>query len=149
MKWQDRRLLDLFGIEHPIIQAPMAGASLAADGDRRVRGGRPGLDPGRHADARKRCATELQVVKQGTGRGRSMSTSSSQAARARTRPAKPAGASSSRPYYHELGLAADAGRDAPTRAPFTAAMCDVVLEFKPKVVSFHFGMPDRGAAQRG
>ena len=27
MKWQDRRLLDLFGIEHPILQAPMAGAS--------------------------------------------------------------------------------------------------------------------------
>lgn len=27
MKWQDRRLLDLFGIEHPLLQAPMAGAS--------------------------------------------------------------------------------------------------------------------------
>ena len=25
MKWHDRRLLDLFGIEHPILQAPMAG----------------------------------------------------------------------------------------------------------------------------
>ena len=25
MKWHDRRLLDLFDIEHPIIQAPMAG----------------------------------------------------------------------------------------------------------------------------
>src|SRR5262249_41034431 len=27
--WPDRRLLDLFGIELPIIQAPMAGASTA------------------------------------------------------------------------------------------------------------------------
>ena len=27
MKWHDRRLLDLFGIEHPIVQAPMAGPS--------------------------------------------------------------------------------------------------------------------------
>ena len=27
MKWQDRRLLDLFGIEHPILQAPMAGVT--------------------------------------------------------------------------------------------------------------------------
>jgi nitronate monooxygenase len=26
--------------------------------------------------------------------------------------------------------------------PFNAASCDVVLEFKPKVVSFHFGLPD-------
>ena len=27
MKWRDRRLLDLFGIEHPLVQAPMAGLS--------------------------------------------------------------------------------------------------------------------------
>ncbi|MCB1815497.1 MAG: nitronate monooxygenase, partial [Candidatus Competibacteraceae bacterium] len=25
--WTDRRLLDLFGIEHPVIQAPMAGST--------------------------------------------------------------------------------------------------------------------------
>jgi nitronate monooxygenase len=25
-RWQDRRILDMFGIEIPIIQAPMAGA---------------------------------------------------------------------------------------------------------------------------
>ncbi len=25
MNWHDRRLLDLFGIDHPIVQAPMAG----------------------------------------------------------------------------------------------------------------------------
>ncbi|HJY41243.1 MAG TPA: DUF561 domain-containing protein [Steroidobacteraceae bacterium] len=30
MRWQRRALLDLLGIEHPIIQAPMAGASTAA-----------------------------------------------------------------------------------------------------------------------
>jgi len=29
MNWHDRRLLDLFGIEHPIVQAPMAGMSSA------------------------------------------------------------------------------------------------------------------------
>jgi nitronate monooxygenase len=28
--WPDRRVLDLFGIEHPIIQAPMAGAQGSA-----------------------------------------------------------------------------------------------------------------------
>ncbi len=27
--WHDRRILDLLDIEHPIIQAPMAGASNA------------------------------------------------------------------------------------------------------------------------
>ena len=56
MKWHDRRLLDLFGIEHPILQAPMAGRELAADGDRGLGGRRPGLD--RRGDARRprRCA---------------------------------------------------------------------------------------------
>ncbi len=29
MIWHDRRILDLLDIEHPIIQAPMAGASNA------------------------------------------------------------------------------------------------------------------------
>ncbi len=29
MMWHDRRVLDLLDIEHPIIQAPMAGASNA------------------------------------------------------------------------------------------------------------------------
>ena len=28
--WPDRRILDLFGIEHPIVQAPMAGAQGSA-----------------------------------------------------------------------------------------------------------------------
>ncbi|NNE21431.1 MAG: 2-nitropropane dioxygenase, partial [Rhizobiales bacterium] len=27
MNWADRRLCDLFDIEHPIVQAPMAGAT--------------------------------------------------------------------------------------------------------------------------
>src|SRR4051812_50228116 len=30
MSWPRRTLIDLLGIEHPIIQAPMAGASTAA-----------------------------------------------------------------------------------------------------------------------
>ncbi len=52
------------------------------------------------------------------------------------------------PYYREHGLPADAGVGGPVRAPFNAAMCDVVLEFKPKVVSFHFGLPDTGLMKR-
>ena len=30
MSWPNQTLIDLLGIEHPIIQAPMAGASTAA-----------------------------------------------------------------------------------------------------------------------
>ena len=51
-------------------------------------------------------------------------------------------------YYRELGLAPDAGAGGPVRAPFDAALCDVLLEFKPKVASFHFGLPDAALVQR-
>ena len=30
MAWTDRRLLELFGIDHPILQAPMAGVTSPA-----------------------------------------------------------------------------------------------------------------------
>jgi nitronate monooxygenase len=45
------------------------------------------------------------------------------------------------PYYTELGLDGAATAPAVNRAPFDAAMCDIVEDLKPKVVSFHFGLP--------
>ncbi|MDR2154888.1 MAG: nitronate monooxygenase [Burkholderiaceae bacterium] len=46
-----------------------------------------------------------------------------------------------KPYYDEFGLAPDAVSASPARAPFSAAAADVLAEFKPPVVSFHFGLP--------
>jgi nitronate monooxygenase len=45
------------------------------------------------------------------------------------------------PYYAEAGIepACEAG---PARAPFDDAMCAVVEETRPPIVSFHFGLPD-------
>jgi nitronate monooxygenase len=45
------------------------------------------------------------------------------------------------PYYKEFGLDAGAIPDGPGRAPFSAEYADVLGEFKPAVVSFHFGLP--------
>jgi nitronate monooxygenase len=45
-------------------------------------------------------------------------------------------------YYVELGLDPHAAPARALRAPFDAAMCDVVADLRPEVVSFHFGMPD-------
>ncbi|MEP7041966.1 MAG: nitronate monooxygenase [Dokdonella sp.] len=45
------------------------------------------------------------------------------------------------PYYRELGVDIDALPQAPMRRPFDAAMADLLEEFKPPVVSFHFGLP--------
>jgi nitronate monooxygenase len=46
------------------------------------------------------------------------------------------------PYYLELGLDPNTPLLSPTRMPFDSAMCDLVVEVKPEVVSFHFGLPE-------
>ena len=45
------------------------------------------------------------------------------------------------PYYEEFGLDQKAISPGPGRAPFTTAVADLLEEFKPAVVSFHFGLP--------
>jgi nitronate monooxygenase len=44
-------------------------------------------------------------------------------------------------YYRELAIDPAAPIPSSNRAPFDEALCDVVVELKPQVVSFHFGLP--------
>jgi len=137
--WPDRRLIDLFKIEHPIVLAPMAGAidfeiaAAVAEG-----GGLASLpfamlnaDQAREQIAKFRertrkpvnvnffCHTPPQL---------------NNAREARWRDAL-------KPYYEELGI--DPAAPIPTgmRMPFDAAFCEMVEATKPEVVSFHFGLP--------
>ena len=45
------------------------------------------------------------------------------------------------PFYREFGIDPQTIANAPSRAPFDAAFADVLADFKPPVVSFHFGLP--------
>jgi nitronate monooxygenase len=45
-------------------------------------------------------------------------------------------------YYSEHGIDPTAPITVANRAPFDAAMCALVEELKPEVVSFHFGLPE-------
>jgi nitronate monooxygenase len=45
------------------------------------------------------------------------------------------------PYFLEYGIDANVIPAGPGRVPFSAAAADVLEEFKPAVVSFHFGLP--------
>jgi nitronate monooxygenase len=45
------------------------------------------------------------------------------------------------PYYSEFGIDPKTIPAGPGRAPFDAQLADVLSEFKPPVVSFHFGLP--------
>jgi nitronate monooxygenase len=51
-------------------------------------------------------------------------------------------------YHDELGLDPAAPVKAANRSPFDAAMCELVEELKPEVVSFHFGLPEQALVKR-
>jgi nitronate monooxygenase len=144
--WPDRRLLDLFRIEVPIVQAPMAGAQ---DADIMIGAAQAG------ALASLPCALstvekareQIHIVRQRVSAPLNMNffchkavdASAEQEARWRKRLT---------PYFRELGLDPDTTVPAVNRAPFDAAMCELVEELKPEVVSFHFGLPDKALFRR-
>lgn len=51
-----------------------------------------------------------------------------------------------RPYFEEYGV--EPGNGGALRLPFDEQMCGVVEELRPKVVSFHFGLPQAALLQR-
>ena len=144
--WPDRRILDLLGLDLPILQAPMAGP---VDSEMVIAvseaGGLGGLPCALMTPEKAR--TELGVFRQRTSRPINVNFFCHQ--QPKDDPAREAGWKKLlEPYYVELGLdpAAPAPRSA--RAPFDAEFCAIVEEFRPEVVSFHFGLPDEALLDR-
>lgn len=52
------------------------------------------------------------------------------------------------PYYQEFGIDVDDIKAGASRSPFNHALADVLEDFKPAVVSFHFGLPDKALVGR-
>jgi nitronate monooxygenase len=50
------------------------------------------------------------------------------------------------PLYEQAGVTA--GDALPSRRPFDTAMCNVIEEVRPELVSFHFGLPDEALLAR-
>ena len=138
--WPDCRFLELLGIELPIVQAPMAGASGGAMAVAVSESGGLGSLPCALLDA-ERARAEIGAIRQRTSRPLNAnffchSVPEPDFERAETWNARFA------PYRAELGLDPSSAARAPNRAPFDDAMCDLVEECKPEVVSFHFGLPE-------
>jgi nitronate monooxygenase len=138
--WPDRRIQDLLGIELPIIQAPMAG-SVQSDMVIAVAeaGGLGSLPCALLTPEQVR--TELGTIRQRTSRPIHVNFFSHLAPRIdpdveRAWRSRLAG------YYIELGLNPETPLPSSSRKPFDSAMCDVVEQLAPEVVSFHFGLPD-------
>lgn len=144
--WPDRRLLDLFGIEVPIVQAPMAGVQDVDIMIGAAQGGALASLPCAMISVEK-AREQVNVFRQRVSAPLNMNffchtavdADPAQEARWRKRLTS---------YFQELGLDPDADIAAANRAPFDTAMCELVEEVRPKVVSFHFGLPGKDLLQR-
>jgi len=139
-------LQQLLGIELPIIQAPMAGVQGSALAVAVSNAGGLGslpcamlsLDPIR---------SELVAIKAQTGKPFNVNFFC-HAPPAPSGEREAAWRAALAPYFKEHGIDADAIPAGPGRAPFSVEAADVLVEFKPPVVSFHFGLPSSGLLAR-
>lgn len=52
------------------------------------------------------------------------------------------------PYFTEYGINANDIASGPGREPFSHAVTDILEEYKPSIVSFHFGLPEKDLLAR-
>jgi nitronate monooxygenase len=139
-------LQQLFGIELPIIQAPMAGVQGSALTIAVSNAGGLGSLP---------CAmltpdairNELLAIKAKTDRPFNVGFFCHVPPVPDSR-REAAWRAALKPYYEEFGIDADSVPSGPGRAPFTPEAADVLEQFKPPVVSFHFGLPSAELLRR-
>lgn len=144
--WPDTRILDLLGIQLPIIQAPMAGSVLS---DMVVAvsevGGLGSLPCALLTLDQMRA--ELTAIPQQTSQPINVNFFCHRAPQL-DQDRETAWRQRLASYYTELGLDPSASIPSSSRTPFDSAACDLVVEFKPKVVSFHFGLPPKDLLAR-
>jgi nitronate monooxygenase len=144
--WPDRRLLDLFKVDVPIVQAPMAGVQDVDIMIGAAEGGALGSLPCAMISAEK-AREQVQIFRQRVSAPLNMNFFCHTAVEADA--AREAGwRKRLASYFQELGLDPGMSVNAANRAPFDAQMCELVEELKPEVVSFHFGLPDKALLTR-
>ena len=144
--WPDRRLLELFKTEFPIVLAPMAGVADADLAIAAAQGGALGSLPCAMLSVEK-AREQVNIIRQRASVPVNMNFFCHKAVDADAG-REAAWRQRLAPYYKEFGLDPAAPVNAVNRAPFDAAMCALVDELKPEVVSFHFGLPDRALLKR-
>ncbi len=142
----DRRIQDLFGIELPLIQAPMAGAQGAEMVIAVSEAGGLGSLPGALLTV-EQMRSELGIIRQRTAKPIHVNFF------CHTPPQPDAAREAGwkqrlETYYREFGLDPAMPTPAGIRAPFDDAFCTVMEEYRPEVVSFHFGLPARPLLDR-
>ena len=144
--WPDRRLLDLFKTEFPIVLAPMASAMDHELAIAAAQGGALAAIPCAMIPVEK-AREQVRVLRQRVSAPVNLNffchvpvaADPAREAKWKTRLT---------PYYEELGLDPAVPVAIANRAPFDETMCALVEELKPEVVSFHFGLPDKALVKR-
>ena len=144
--WPDRRLVDLFKTEFPIVLAPMAGVMDAELVIAAAQGGALGSLPCALLSPDK-AREQINIVRQRVSAPINLNFFCHEPVDADPK-REAAWRQRLTPYYRELGLDPAAPVSAANRAPFDAAFCEVVEELKPEIVSFHFGLPDPSLLRR-
>jgi len=139
-------LQELFGIRLPIIQAPMAGSQGSELAIAVSNAGGLGSLPCTMLGPEGMRA-ELRAIRAGTDRPFNVNffchtPPTTQAAR------EAAWREFLAPYFREYGIDPHEGSGGGSRTPFSAEAADVLEPFKPKVVSFHFGLPSADLVAR-
>lgn len=144
--WPDSRILDLFGVELPIVQAPMAGSSGSAMAIAVANAGGLASLPCA-ALSLDQVREEVALIRQNTSAPLNLNFFCHQPPAAD--PARDVSWKNTlKNYYTELGADFEAPTPVSARAPFDNASCHLVEELKPEVVSFHFGLPEQALLDR-
>ena len=133
------KLTDFLGIELPIIQAPMAGAQASAMAIAVSNAGGLGSLPCAMftADGLRK---ELEAVKAQTSKPFNVNFFC-HAIPVVDAVREAAWRTALSPYYEQYGIDPASIPPGPGRAPFSGEFADVLEEYRPAVVSFHFGLP--------
>jgi nitronate monooxygenase len=136
---------ELLGISLPIIQAPMAGVQDSKLCIAVSNAGGLGSLPGAML-APDALRSELSAIRAGTAAPYNVNFFCH--AMPETDPQREsAWRAVLQPYFDEYGLSPP-GPGAPLRVPFDAQAAEVLEEFRPAVVSFHFGLPSEPMLKR-
>jgi nitronate monooxygenase len=132
-------LQELFGVDLPIVQAPMAGAQGSALTIAVANAGGVGSLPCALL-TREALRAELAAIKSQTSKPFNVNVFCHiPPAHSAEREAQWRAALSL--YYAELEINPEDIPSGPGRAPFDEPTADILEEFRPPIVSFHFGLP--------
>ena len=147
MSWPDTRLLELFGVEHPILQAPMANATAVDMAVAVAETGALGSYPCA-ALTDDKIAEDVATIRARTNKPINLNFFCHQPP-ADDAEREAAWLNKLAPYYAELGADTPKVPFKASIVPFTSATCSVVEQLRPAVVSFHFGLPDAALVAAG